>query len=118
MGPDLTEFANTFSRFLETVTRQADTSGLTEIGSVVADFLGVPLNDVDPLVETVPQHQVVDIDAALDQIRTEHDGRLIGASGGAQRSGLESFAEFLERSHWNFRPGAVAYVRMPTGPDQ
>lgn len=41
MEPDLTEFAQTFSRFLETMTRQADTSGLTEIGSMVVDFLGV-----------------------------------------------------------------------------
>lgn len=117
MEPDLTEFAQTFSRFLETMTRQADTSGLTEIGSMVVDFLGVPLNDVDPLVETVPQHQVVDMDAALDQIRTEHGGQLIGASGGVQRSGMDSFSEFLERSHWNFHPGAAAYVRIPTGPD-
>ena len=33
------------------------------------------------------------------------------------RHGVESFPEFLQRTHWNFRPGAVSYARVPTGPD-
>ena len=117
MEADLTEFASTFQRFLEAMANESHTSSLTEIGREVAEFLGVSLSEVDPLVETVPPHQVVDVDAALDRVRAEHGGRLIGVSGGAHRTGLDSFAEFLEQSHWNFRTGAVAYVRMPTGPD-
>ncbi|MDN5769645.1 MAG: ATP-binding protein [Microlunatus sp.] len=116
--PDVAAFAATFSRFLEVMVGHADTGGdLTDIGREVVDFLGVALTEVDPVVEAFPPHQIVDVDLALDLIRSEHRGRLVGVSGGVGKHGLDSFTEFLERSHWNFRLGSVGHVRVPTGPD-
>ena len=118
MEPDVAEFATTFHRFMEAMSRQGDRSGeLTELGELVASFLGVPLADVDPVTEAFPTHQIVDVDLALETVRTENDGRLVGVSGGAFKSSVDSFGELLERVHWSFKPGPVAYVRMPTGPD-
>ena len=89
---------------------------LTELGALVQDFLGVPLAEVDPVVETFPTHQAVDLDVALGGVLDELDGRLVGVNG-PMRHGVDSFGEILQRTHWNYRPGAVSYLRMPTGPD-
>jgi hypothetical protein len=118
MDPEVAEFAASYQKFMEAMLHAADTkrSELTELGTMVQDFLGVPLTDVDPVVETFPTHQAVDLDAALADLVTELDGRVVGING-PMAHGIEVFAEFLQRSHWNFRPGAVSYVRLPTGPD-
>lgn len=115
---DVTEFALAYKKFMEAILRAAETGGgeLTEVGAVVEDFLGVPLAEVDPVVETFPAHQVVDLDVAPGVLLDELDGRLVGVSG-PMRHGVDSFLEILQRTQWNFRPGAVSYVRVPTGPD-
>ena len=115
---EMTEFATNFKRFLEAMTVAAEAGGkeLTELGALVEEFLGVPLSDVDPVTESFPTHQAVDLDVALEAVLTDLGGRLIGVSG-PMRHGVESFPEFLQRTEWNFRPGAVSYARIPTGPD-
>jgi hypothetical protein len=118
MEPDVDEFAHTFNRFMIAMSQRGYRSGeLTELGELVADFLGVPLDDVDPVQEVFPTHQIVDVDLALETLRTEHGGRLIGVGGGAFKAQVDAFSELLERVHWAFKPGPVSYVRMPTGPD-
>ena len=115
---DLADFANTFTRFLEVISSRGDRSGeLTAIGAEIADHLGVCLTDVDPVVETFPAHQIVDVDLALEAVREAGPHRLVGVSGGYNQGGLDTFGEVLERTHWNFRPGPVNYVRMSTGPE-
>ncbi len=118
MDAEMTEFATNFKRFLEAMTVAAEAGGkeLTELGALVEEFLGVPLSDVDPVTESFPTHQAVDLDVALEAVLTDLGGRLIGVSG-PMRHGVESFPEFLQRTEWNFRPGAVSYARIPTGPD-
>jgi predicted AAA+ superfamily ATPase len=116
MDPDVSAFATAFRRFLEVMNAAGDTAEeVTELGRVVQDFVGVSLAEVDPVVETFPPHQAIDLDVALEAVRAEEGGRLLGISG-PTRGAMESFGDFLLRSHWNFRPGAVSYVRVPTGP--
>lgn len=116
MDHEVAEFAATFRKFMDTMTRAGETGELSGLGRIIEDFLGVPLAEVDPVVELFPGHQAVDLDMALENLRQRRQGRLIGVSG-PMRHHLDSFGEFLERTHWNFRPGAVSYARMPTGPD-
>ncbi len=57
-------------------------------------FLGVPLTEVEPVSETFPPHQVVDLDLALEALVTEYAGARRGI-GGNHRNHVDSFSEFL-----------------------
>ena len=65
MDPEIAEFARSFRAFTKAMTRAAksESSELTEIGEHVRDFLGVDVNEIEPVTETFPGHQVVDIDS-------------------------------------------------------
>ncbi len=120
MDDETREFARSFTRFVDAMVRLAaqDEDGsdkLTELGERVRDFLGTDPTTLEPVVETVPEHQVVDLDLALEFLLTDLGGERIGIHG-INRAHVEGFTEYLVRSHFPFRPGAVSYRRMPTGP--
>ena len=119
MEPDLDAFARSFHAFTEHMTKRAQAQqvgGLNELGTQVQEFLGVDLTEVDPLTETFPPLQVVDLDLALSALLEAHGGERFGIVG-PNRNHVESMTEFLTHGHWPYRPGPVGYQRMPTGPD-
>lgn len=119
MEPEIAAFARRYTAFVEAMASAA-TGGphsLSPLGERVAEFLGVPLSEVDPITEQFPPHQVVDLDLALEHLTAEHGGERIGVSG-LHRAHLESFAEFLYRSHVSFEVGPISYTRVPAGPDR
>ena len=120
MDDETRAFARSFTRFVRAMEKIADedeaaTEELTELGVRVRDFLGADPTTVEPVVETVPEHQVVDLDLALEFLLADLGGERIGVHG-VDRGHVEGFTEYLVRSHYPFRPGAVSYRRMPTGP--
>jgi hypothetical protein len=117
MDPEIAEFARSFQQFVERMARAADAgvSEETEVGRHVQDFLGVPVNEVEPVTETFPALQVVDLDLALEALLIEHDGVRRGIAG-ANRAHVDTLSDFLIRSYGGFTFGAVSYERRPTGP--
>ena len=64
MDPEINAFARSFQAFSDEMTKLAQTQeldGLNELGRQVQEFLGVDLTEVDPLTETFPVLQVVDL---------------------------------------------------------
>jgi predicted AAA+ superfamily ATPase len=121
MDPDVSRFASSFQSFVDAMSRLAQTqeedNGLTEVGQHVQAFLGADLADVEPVTEVFPQLQVVDLDVALDGLLRHHGGERVGIRG-PNRAHVDTFSEYLNRTHWPFRLGPVTYQRMPTGPDR
>jgi hypothetical protein len=120
MDAETREFAQSFTRFVQEMQKiseaaDAESAGLTEVGIRVRDFLGADPTTVEPVTETFPDHQVVDLDLALDFLLHDLGGERLGIKG-VHRSHVESFTDYLVLSHWPFRLGAVSYRRMPTGP--
>ena len=117
MDPETAEFARSFQKFTESMTRLAAVgdSEQTEVGRHVQEFLGVPPSDVEPLTETFPTLQVVDLDLALEAMLAEHGGVRRGIVG-ANRAHVDTLSDFLTRSFSEFSLGAVSYERRPTGP--
>ena len=116
VDPEIVEFARSYRALAEAVYRIApEEHELSEVGRHVQTFLGVPLTEVEPVGETFPPHQVVDLDLALEALVSEYAGSRRGI-GGNHRNHVDSFSEFLSGG-MGFRLGAVAYERRPTGPD-
>jgi predicted AAA+ superfamily ATPase len=118
MDPEITEFARTYRAFHEAMIEAVglDRPPLTPLGQHVQDFLGVSLDEIQPITEYFPIHQSIDADLALEQLLAEYGGERQGI-GGPQREHMESFADFLNRSFVNFSLGGVDYERKATGPD-
>ncbi|SDR68947.1 ATPase family associated with various cellular activities (AAA) [Friedmanniella luteola] len=121
MDAETREFARSFTRYVDamaTVAREADAAEhrLTEVGQLVQDFLGADLQTVEPVTESFPAHQVVDLDLALDALLETYRGERQGISG-ANREHVDSVSEYLVRTHSAFSPGPVSYRRLATGPD-
>ncbi len=121
MDPDIIAFARTFQDFAEVMSRLAHShdegsNDLTDVGAYVQAFLGVDLGEVEPVTESFPALQVVDLDLALDALLAEYDGERYGIQG-ANRAHIDTFGEYLTRTHWPFRRGPLSYQRTPTGPD-
>jgi len=121
MDLEITKFAQTFHVFCEAMERLAQShaessSELTEVGVSVHDFLGMDVAEVEPVTETFPALQVVDLDLALETLLAAYGGERYGIIG-PNRAHIETFPEYLTRTHWPFRRGPVSFQRMPTGPD-
>jgi len=117
MDPEVVEFAKSFTAFVRAMDKAAEeaTSELTEVGQYVQDFLGVPVDDIEPVVEQFPRHQVVDIDLALEELLTRYGGRRRGISG-AHRNHADSMTDYLFHTFASFRFGGIGYERQATGP--
>ena len=71
-----------YRRLADEVHRIApEVEELSEVGRHVQSFLGVPLTEVEPVSETFPPHQVVDLDLALESLLTEYGGARQGIGG-------------------------------------
>src|SRR5918998_4440842 len=118
MDPEISQFARSYQAFQEAMTQAAGGAQpqLTPLGEYVQDFLGVPLDEVDPITESFPTHQSIDADLALEALLAEYGGQRRGISG-AHRQHVESFTEFLTQYFASFDLGGVAYERKATGPD-
>ena len=118
MDPEIAEFARSFRAFTKAMTRaaKAESSELTKLGEHVQDFLGVDVNEIEPVTETFPGHQVVDIDVALEFLLAALSGTRYGISG-PRRAEVETLSEYLTHSRAAFGLGSVAYERKATGPD-
>ena len=121
MDTEITAFARTFTAFVEAMGGLAQAAhdegtGLTEVGETVQAFLGVELAGVETVTETFPSLQVVDVDLALQTLVERFRGERYGIRG-PNRGHIDTFGEFLTRTHWPFKRGPLTYQRMPTGPD-
>ena len=117
MDPEVAEFARSYRAFNEAVTAALDErSELTQLGEEVQAFLGVPLNEVEPIAENFPNHQVIDVDLALESLLAEHQGTRRGIRG-ADRGHMDTIMDYLTRAYVNFAVGPVSYERRATGPD-
>ncbi len=118
MDPEVVEFARSYRNFHEAVTTalEGERSELTPLGEEVQAFLGVQLNEVEPISESFPQYQVIDVDMALESLLTEHQGTRRGIRG-ADRGHMDTIMDYLTRAYVNFSVGPVSYERKATGPD-
>ena len=118
MDPDVQQFAKSYRALADAMAKAAEagSTDLTPVGEHVQEFLGVPVDQIEPVTETFPQHQVVDLDLALDALLAEYDGARRGING-VNREHVESLAEFFTMSYAKFSLGAVAYQRQATGPN-
>jgi hypothetical protein len=89
---------------------------LTQLGHEVQAFLGVPVTGVDPISEEFPQHQVVDVDLALERLLQIYGGRQLGVAG-ANRAHVQSMTDLLTHQHSPFKLGPISYSRLASGPD-
>ena len=66
MDDETREFARSFTRFVRAMEllarKEEDAEELTELGARVRDFLGCDPTTLEPVVETIPEHQVVDLE--------------------------------------------------------
>ena len=82
VDPEIVEFARSYRALADAVYRIApEEDELSEVGRHVQAFLGVPLTEVEPVSETFPPHQVVDLDLALEALVSEYAGTWRGISG-------------------------------------
>jgi hypothetical protein len=118
MDPEITAFARSYQAFQEAMARAAGAGGteLTPFGQHVQDFLGVPLHEVEPVTESFPPHQTIDVDLALEAVLAEHAGTRRGISG-SHRDHVESLHDFLTDYFGSFAVGPVGFERKATGPD-
>lgn len=117
MDDETAAFATSFVAFTRAMEAAAEggRGELTEVGQHVRDFLGVDLAGAEPVNETFPRHQVVDLDLALEAVLTDLGGERHGIVGPNRRH-VDSLSDYLTNSHQPFRLGPVAYERMATGP--
>ena len=115
VDPEIAEFARSFRALAHAVELGLPEDGreLSEVGRHLQDFLGVPINEVDPVTETFLPHQVLDVDVALEALLTEHGGERRGVSG--QHRHHMDLDDFLYRG--SIRLGPVVYERQASGPD-
>ena len=118
MDPEVAAFARSYHAFTEAMTSavEGDRSELTPLGEEIQAFLGVPLNEVEPISEGFPPHQAIDVDLALESLLTEHQGSRIGIRG-ADRGHMDTIMDYLTRAYVSFTVGPVSYERKATGPD-
>ncbi|HSU34947.1 MAG TPA: ATP-binding protein [Propionibacteriaceae bacterium] len=118
MDPEIADFARSFRAFTKAMTRaaKADLSELTPVGQHIQDFLGADLNEIEPVTETFPSHQVIDIDVALEALVSELDGARYGISG-PDRAEVDTLTDYLTHTRAAFGIGPVAYERQATGPE-
>ena len=118
MDPEITEFARSYKAFNEAMARAADRNapGLTRLGEHVQEFLGVSLDEVEPITEYFPLHQTIDVDQAVDALLAKYGGTQRGISG-SHRAHVDSFTDFLTQTFGSFGLGGVAYERKATGPE-
>jgi len=111
-------FATAFVRFVESMNRlaAAPQPAMTPLGVVVSEHLGADLARVDPVTEQYRDHQVVDLDRAVNRLDAENGGHLVGISG-TDRMSVDSFVGFLTGSYQAFDVGSVNYLRMADGPE-
>jgi hypothetical protein len=118
MDPEITAFARSYQAFHEAMVRAArsDRSELTPFGQHLQEFLGVPLDEVEPVTEFFPSHQTIDVDLALEALLAEYGGTRRGISG-SSKDHVDSFTDFLTDFFGSFAVGPVGFERKATGPD-
>ena len=118
MDPEITAFARSYQAFQEAMARAAGAGGteLTPLGLHVQEFLGVPLDQVEPVSESFPPHQTIDVDLAMEALLAEYGGTRSGISG-SHRDHVESLNDFMTEFFGSFTVGPVAFERKATGPD-
>ena len=118
MDREVTDFARSYQAFHEAMIRAAGGGQpqLTPLGEHVQEFLGVALDDVEPITEYFPTHQSIDADLALEALLSEYGGKRRGISG-PHREHVDTFSDFLTEDFASFALGGVAYERKATGPD-
>jgi hypothetical protein len=87
MEPEITEFARSYQAFQEAMTRAAggDEPLLTSLGEHVQDFLGVPLDEIEPIIEFFPT-----ISRSMPTWLSRRCLRRTAESGGASAVPIES----------------------------
>ncbi|THG33363.1 AAA family ATPase [Naasia lichenicola] len=109
------DFIETFRVFLDQInSTPRSAGGLTPLGRVVQEHLGIEVDSIPLVAETIASHRLVDADIALDELAAE--GRIIGATGAAQRAN-EPFSELLRETFIATGVGPVDYATADTGPD-
>ena len=117
MDPEIAAFARSYQAFHEAMDpgcRQR--AELLPLGEHVQDFLGVPLDEVEPITEYLPA-------APVDRCRPGSGGpagRVRRDAAGHQRlppGPCRDLHDFLTDYFGSFALGPVAYERKATGPD-
>jgi len=115
MDDDQRAFMDSFRTFLDELNSSPRHSGgLSPLGLVVQEHLGVDVGSLPLVAEDVAAHRLVDADIALDELAAA--GRLIGAAGATQR-GHEAFSDLLRENFISTVVGPVDYATADTGPD-
>ena len=118
MEPEVVAFARSYEAFTEAMTAavEGERSGLTPVGEEIQAFLGVPLNEVEPVSESFPPYQTINVDLALESLLVEHGGTRRGVQG-RDRGDADTIMDILTHAYVSFTAGPVSYERKATGPD-
>lgn len=88
---------------------------MSPLGRRVRSHLGVPIEELPLVTESVPSHRLVDADLALDALA--EGGSVFGIAANGMRE-HETFTSMLSSGSGRFRPGAADYALVGAGPDR
>lgn len=117
LHPDDRAMMAAVRRYLDAVNRTApdDAPPLTPLGETVAAHLGADPRACAVVDAPIPDHRLVDLDLALEDISQATGGRLLGVTGGDQRL-HSSLPELMSSPFSRFADGVPDYVVRDAGP--
>jgi len=116
MDSEQRSFVETFRTFLEEVVYvTVQESGLTPLGGLVQEYLGVDIATLPAVTETIAGHRLIDAHIALEHLAARGDSRLVGVTHGQMR--WQEDLPGLLTSRVPFAPGPVDYASVASGPD-
>jgi cell division protease FtsH len=119
MDEETRKFAETFSRFVETMSRAAQLDKSSEVRTLLTEHLGVDPASQPVVSAGFPAYDHVNLQLAMSAY-LQSEGRqhgLVGISG--QQRHFGSLSDIIEMSNYaHVRLGSVDYVTLPIGPSE
>lgn len=106
-----------FAAYAEAATAltQQQRSQRTPLAGIVSDHLAADAAALPVTVEQVPDHRLVDLDIAMNELADATKGRVLGVSGGEQKQ-HQSLVDLLSNAFMAFDEAPVDYGFRSTGP--
>jgi len=115
----VSEFANTFQRFMESMSRAAGDEKKSPVRELVDSHLGVDSSLTPVVADSFPPYDHVNLQVAMSAYLAgeERTHEWVGLTG--QQRHYSSLSDLLDTAHMmGVRIGAVDLVNLPVGPDE